>query len=121
MSRAIDFILPPGVTFWQGLKFGYVPALTSERYLVWVRTLPSVLSGRTGCVAHHLCGHGLKGKGAKVSDLMTFPLLPAEHNDYPGALHVLGSPEWETRHDSQLVYVAQTLLQAVYEGVLRLK
>ena len=111
-------LFPPQMTFWQALQGGMIPAIESEAYLAWVRTLPSVISGRTGCVAHHLVGHGLKGKGVKVSDLLTMPLHPDEHTDSRTALHVLGSPDWEQRNDDQRIYVLRTLVEAIYRGVL---
>lgn len=120
MASLPVLIYPPSMTFWQALQGGLVFPVRSERYLAFVRSLPSVISARTGCVAHHLVGHGLKAKGGKVSDLMTFPLLPEEHRGRAGALHDLGSVAWESRHQDQRVFVFQTLLEAIHRGVLKL-
>jgi hypothetical protein len=114
-----SLIYPPGMTLLQAMRAGLVEPVRSETYLRWVRGLPSVMSARTGCVAHHLVGHGLKAKGGKVCDLMTFPLQPLEHRGAPGALHDIGSAEWERRHGDQQGFVMVTLLEAVYRGVLR--
>lgn len=114
-------IYPPQMGFWRALQAGLVPEWRSEKYLNFVRSLPSVISGRTPCVAHHLVGHGLKGKGGKVSDMLTFPLVEDEHTRAAGALHVLGSAAWEDRHDDQRIYVLQTIVEALHRGVLVVK
>jgi len=118
------FILPPGLTFWQGLQKGYVPLFDSPAYLGWVHSLPCCVTGsRRGVTVHHIVGHGLRGVGEKTSDLLAIPLVAELHlPDYPGGLHAItvGHKAWEARHGSQLEFSARTLLQAVYEGVLTL-
>lgn len=105
------------MSFWRALQAGLIPEWRSEKYLAWVRTLPSVLSGRSPCDAHHLVGHGLKGKGGKVSDMLVIPLTRDEHNE----LHAHGSAEWERNHDDQRIYVMQTLVESLHRGVLKVK
>jgi hypothetical protein len=121
LANSLPLIYPPCFSFWQAMQRGLVQPLRSEKYLAFVRSLPSAISGKTPCVAHHLVGHGTKGKHTKVSDLMTFALTPQEHRGAPGALHDLGSVDWEREHGDQRIYVMQTLVEAVYRGVLRLR
>lgn len=117
----INFILPPGMSFWQGLQFGYVPTADDPAYIRWLHTLPCCVSGtRHNITAHHVIGHGLKAVGGKTSDYLAIPLSAELHlADFPGGLH-RGHKAWEVRHGSQLEFSARTLLQAVYEGVLKL-
>lgn len=110
-------LYPPSLPFWQALQLGYVPEWRSEAYLAFVRTLPSVISGDKPCVAHHLVGHGLKGNGTKVHDMLTFPLTEIEHTRGKGALHAIGSHAWEIEHDDQRVYVLQTIVEAIHRGI----
>jgi hypothetical protein len=79
----------------------------SERYLAWVRSLPSVVDGAIGCVAHHITGHGQGGMAIKPSDLLTFPLTPEQH----GELHH-DFKAWEYLYGSQWKWVALTLAGA---------
>ncbi len=117
-ARVNALIYPPTMGFWRALQAGLIPEWRSEAYLDFVRSLPSVISGQTPCIAHHLVGHGLKGKGGKVSDMLAFPLTEAEHTRSPGALHVIGSAQWERDHDDQRIFVMQTLIEAIHRGVL---
>lgn len=84
------------------------------KYLRWVKSLPSVLSGLPADDAHHLIGHGYGGMGTKVSDYWTFPLTRTEHDE----LHRIGWKEWEAMYGSQWQHVAETMLRAKREGVL---
>ncbi len=111
-------LYPPQLGFWRALQLGYIPEWRSEAYLDFVRSLPSVISGDKPCVAHHLVGHGLKGSGQKVNDMLTFPLTEREHTREAGAFHVLGSHAWESAHDDQRVYVLQTIVEAIHRGIL---
>lgn len=116
-------IIPPGVTWIQALKFGYVKRFDCPAYIEWLHTLPCCVSGsRTNVTAHHVVGHGLKGLGGKTHDLLAIPLVAELHlPDYPGGLHnshAGGHPAWEEKHGSQLNFSALTLLQAIYDGVL---
>lgn len=87
--------------------------LRSEHYLAWVRTLPSVVSGQFGCVAHHLIGHGRCGT-QKTHDYWAMPLTDSEHKE----LHNYGWSWWEVKGGSQWKHVAKTLRTAMQSGVL---
>jgi len=78
-------------------------------YLNWVRQQPSVISGQTGCIAHHPIGQ--RYSQSKCSDRLAFPLTPDEHME----LHA-GWARWEERHGSQWMFAARTLDRAVDEG-----
>ena len=58
----------------------------SQAYLRYIRSLPCVVTGRLGVVAHHVrcLGHG--GTGLKPPDWMAVPLDPLEHQ----RLHDMG-------------------------------
>ena len=86
----------------------------SQKYLNWVKTLPSVISGRPADDAHHLIGHGQGGMGTKVTDLWVFPLTRDEHTE----LHNIGWRAWEEKHGSQWKYIAETLKRAYEEGLI---
>jgi len=88
----------------------------SKKYLEFVRSLPSVISGREGCVAHHIISAGLGGSmGDKASDLHTFPLTAEEHAD----LHRdVGT--WEMLNWEQSYYVLKTQIAAEAAGVLKI-
>lgn len=113
-------ILPAGADFWVALQAGRIPEWRSEKYLAYVRTLPCVVTRETkGVQAHHIVGHGLKANGGRVSDMMVFPLHFEAHLPmYSGALHQLGHKEWERIHGDQRVFVFQTLVRAIHDGVL---
>jgi hypothetical protein len=120
----MDLLIPPSMSFWKALQAGLVEPLEDPRYIAWLHTRRCVISGERGkrVTAHHLVGHGLKAVGGKVSDYLAFPLVTYLHlPDYPEGLHKLGHKEWERRHGSQLEFVARTLIEAVYEGVLVLR
>ncbi len=89
--------------------------LRSEPYLAWVRTLPSVVSGQPGCIAHHLTGYGSRGN-TKVHDFWTIPLTGNEHNLGVGSLHS-GPETWEAEHGNQWGHVAVTLKTALDFGL----
>lgn len=91
-----------------------IPRIENEKYLKWVKSLPSVISHMPADDAHHLIGHGMGGMGTKVSDYLTFPLTRLEHSE----LHDKGWKAWEAQHGEQWRYVALTLLRAIQEGVL---
>lgn len=118
MIEIPELLYPPSLTFWQALQKGMVPALKDAEYLAWVASRPCVITG-DAAHAHHLVGHGLKPVGGKVSDYLAFPLSPVLHQTGAKALHVIGHKAWEELHESQLVYVAMTLTEAVYRGVIR--
>lgn len=122
MSRrsALNPIYPPNMSFWQAMQAGMVRPIESESYLSWVRTRPCVITGRPA-TAHHMVGHGLKPNGGKTSDILAFPLCEEYHlPDYPNGLHHMGHKRWEMIHGDQRIYVMQTLVEAIYCGVLKL-
>ncbi len=106
--------------FWSAMLGGRVDIPRNEGYLNYVRSLPCAVTGRTRLVtAHHLVGHGLKGMGEKTSDFLSFPLVYDLHLPmYPEGLHRLGHKEWERRYGDQRVFVMQTLVRAIHDGVL---
>ncbi len=88
----------------------------NNKYLDFIRTLPSVVSNQTGCVAHHVISCGMGGRvGTKVSDLHTFPLTPEEHS----VLHV-DVNSWEICYGQQALHVLKTQEKAEAAGVLPL-
>ena len=91
-----------------------VKPLRSQKYLDWVKTLPSVISGRPADDAHHIKGHGYGGT-TKPSDYFTIPLTRDEHTEF----HNGGWQSWEAIYGSQWKFIAQTLERAVRDGVLR--
>lgn len=91
-----------------------VKPLRSQKYLRWVETQPSVISGRPADDAHHIKGHGYGGT-TKPSDYFTIPLTHDEHTHF----HNIGWQSWEEKYGSQWKFIAQTLERAVREGVLR--
>jgi hypothetical protein len=93
-----------------------VKPFRSRKYLDWVKSLPSVISGMPADDPHHLIGHGYGVMGSKVSDLWTFPLTRGEHSE----LHNIGWKEWEEIHGSQWKFVAETIEQAVREGLIKI-
>lgn len=88
----------------------------SEKYLKFVRSLPCVVTGRTGTdsdpvVAHHLIGHGEGKMGGKAHDLFVMPMLASVHQEFhhdPKA--------WEAKFGSQLFFVKQTLKRSLDVG-----
>lgn len=89
------------------------PALRSEPWLAYVRTLPSVESGHVGCVAHHSIGSG-RCSTLKTSDYFAIPLTDAEHKK----LHHWGWAEWERKNGNQLGHAFMVLEKAIIAGVL---
>jgi hypothetical protein len=64
----------------------------SDRYLRWIRTFPSVVSGRIGCEAAHTGRDG--GMRMKASDFSVAPLTVEEHREY----HAIGRERFEEKH-----------------------
>jgi hypothetical protein len=85
------------------------PQLRDEKYLAWVRTQPSCISGQLGCVAHHVISKRFSSQ--KTSDYMAIPLTDAEHKK----LHE-SWPEWEKVHGEQRMHSLATLLNAIAAG-----
>ena len=87
-----------------------------QRYLDWVKTQPSAISGRPADDPHHMKGHGMGGT-VPAPDWATIPLTRQEHDE----LHNHGWQTWEMKHGNQWEYVGRTLGKAIQEGVLELE
>lgn len=88
----------------------------SKKYLDWVKTQPSCISGLPGGDAHHIKGHGYGGS-LKAPDWMTLPLTREEHTEF----HNRGWQTWEYYHEDQRVHIALTLGKAIEEGIITVK
>lgn len=99
------------------MMFPKIKPVRSEKYRKWVKSLPSVVSGKPADDPHHLIGYGYGGMGTKAPDIFTFPLTRLEHTE----LHNVGWREWEEVHGLQWTYVARTLELAVAEGLIVVK
>ncbi len=73
----------------------------SWRYKGWIRTLPSVVSGRLGCEAAHTQNNGMRSKG---SDFSCVPLTPEEHREYDA-----GRVAFERKYDLAMTAVVRKL------------
>lgn len=88
---------------------GRAPA-RDPKYLAWIRTQPSAVSGQYGCeAAHSGSDHGM---GQKASDYSAIPLTPAEHREY----HRIGKPAFERKHRLDCARLARKLLRAWIAG-----
>src|SRR5262245_35694107 len=67
----------------------------SETYLAAVRRLPSCISGRSPCIAHHLRCAGGRGVGMKSEDRWALPLTLDEHTACVDYTHGVRSREFE--------------------------
>lgn len=98
-----------------------LPALRSELWLAYVRSLKSVQGKKRICVAHHPVGNG-RLSTLKVSDFFTIPLTDAEHR----YLHDHGWLHWESKEGpqpkktrkTQYDHARDTLQQGIRDGVL---
>jgi len=79
----------------------------NPKYLKWVKSLPSCISGMPADDPHHLIGVGRGKMGGKECDLLTMPVTRFEHQE------IHNNPT-----DEQWKHAALTLRQAVKEGVL---
>jgi len=95
----------------------------SQAHLRLIRKLPSCISGRMPCEAHHLCGGPAaaeRGVGMKATDKWVVPLTPDEHRD----VHTFGSKmegQWFMNRGIDDVYELAAALWDVRgsEGALR--
>lgn len=88
----------------------------SDKYLEWIKTQPSCISGiEPAGDSHHVKGHGMGGS-VKAPDYMAIPLTRGEHNNF----HSMGWKSWEELHGNQLEHVARTLGMAIENGVFHL-
>lgn len=83
--------------------------IRNKKYLDWVTTLDCCICGAPADDAHHIISAGQGGMGTKADDLYTLPLCRGHHTE------IHNNPSlWE----SQWYWVAQTLREAVKQGVL---
>lgn len=97
-------------------KFDY---WRSERWTRWVKSLPSVASGRPGDDPHHIKGYSHitgSGGGIKGDDLFVIPLTRDEHT----AFDHIGWQSWEAKYGSQLEHWARMMRLAVKLGVVKI-
>ncbi len=85
------------------------PPARDEAYLAWVRTQPSVISGRMGCEAHHVISKRFSSQ--KTSDYLAIPLTPDEHRK----LHE-NWPAWEREHGEQRAHSSTVMERAIAIG-----
>mgnify|MGYP001562691975 CR=1 FL=1 len=86
----------------------------SEKYRVWVKSLPSCISGiEPAGDCHHLKGHGFGGT-VKAPDWAAIPLTREEHERF----HSSGIRTWEEQYGSQFEHVVRTLGKAIQEGII---
>ena len=90
----------------------FVMTYRNKKYIKYVASLPSCISGRPADDAHHIKGRGYGGT-TKCSDLYTIPLTREEHDE----LHRQGWVEWEARYGDQRDFVLETIQRAVDEKV----
>ena len=74
-----------------------------RKYLSWIRTLPSAVSGQLGCEAAHTGSDG--GMGMKSSDHSCIPLTHEEHREY----HQIGKVAFEQKNGIVCANVVQSL------------
>lgn len=90
----------------------------SRDWLDWVKTLPSVVSGRPADDPHHIKGYShITGSGGsmKGDDLFVIPLTRDEHTMFDH----LGWKTWEEKYGSQLEHWARMVRLAVKLGKLK--
>ena len=73
------------------------------KYLAWIRTLPSAVSGAYGCEAAHTGSDG--GMRQKASDYSAIPLTHDEHME----LHRIGREDFEAQYDINLARAVASL------------
>lgn len=87
--------------------------IVDDRHLAFIRTLPSVLSGRIGCEACHIrYGDPMyrkkhTGKSQKPDDAWTLPLTPDEHRDQ----HSTNEKQWWLDRGIDPLRLAQQLYE----------
>lgn len=60
----------------------------NKKYLQFIRKKPSIVSGQTECVAHHVLPH-------HSNDLYTVPLTWSEHSE----IHFIGHESFEKKYN----------------------
>ena len=89
----------------------------SEKYLKWVKSQPSVVSGWSPAGdAHHIKGRGFGGT-VKCCDLFTIPLTREEHDK----LHSMGWESWENYYLlDQITSTLRIIERATEAGVIKI-
>ena len=88
--------------------------IRSQKYINWVKTLPSVVSGKSPCDAHHIKLPGFGGT-SKISDLFAIPLTREEHTEG----HSIGWQSFEAKHNiDQWREVLKTIELAWQTGII---
>ena len=94
-------------------------AWRSRKWLDWVKTLPSCISGRPADDPHHIKGYShITGSGGSIKgdDLFVIPLTRDEHSMFDH----MGWQTWEQKYGSQLEHWGRLMRLAVKEGIFRL-
>lgn len=102
-------ILPPGITFEQALRAGYVGRIECRPYLDWLKTLPCDVCG-TPAPSDPSHVNAFKGQGTKSPDLWAIPECRTCHEAYergPGL------------SEERIYRAGFYLLQAFVEGRLK--
>lgn len=84
------------------------------KYRAWIRSLPSVVSGKMGCDAAHTGDDG--GMAQKASDYSCIPLTREEH----GELH-RGRAEFERLHQVDIAALVRRLNHDWFAYAARVK
>ena len=78
-------------------------------YMLWIKTLPCAVCGRTGSEAAHT---GPRGLGQKSPDESCIPLCPEHHRTGGDAIHVLGPRTFESAHGFVVAELVEQLNRA---------
>ena len=92
----------------------------SRKWLDWVKSLPSCISGRPADDPHHIKGYSyITGSGGSIKgdDLFVIPLTRDEHTLFDS----MGVQTWEAKYGSQLEHWARMVRLAVKLGKLEVK
>lgn len=92
----------------------------SRKWLDWVKSQPSCISGRPSDDSHHIKGYSYitgSGAGQKGDDLFVIPLTRDEHALFHSGITVLA---WEEENGRQFEHWARLVRLAIKEGVLKI-
>lgn len=79
------------------------------KYRAWIRTLPSVVSGRMGCEACHTVNNGMCSKGSCYSCV---PLTRDEHQEYDA-----GRENFERKYGVKMTDIVRGLNRAFFSHI----
>jgi hypothetical protein len=103
------------MNFKRKIQAGLLEPYRSRAYINYVKSL-ECSCGKPADEAHHVISAGLGGgMGTKPSDLLTFPVCRACHDEIHRDVKA-----WESTYNSQWMHVCLTLLQAQDDGVINL-